>query len=202
MNEKAGAGGTWAFHRVKTATGSVYTVGLFGEQFGVLRGYSTELSRSVESADSKPVLDSGDLLSAVTPARWQGRQLCFGAIQTASIVEVQPESEDRLIQKILDKYDPGPGPAVQDKDDAPEPTTDPGPEWLTKLPEGGIRRVFEQIATHGVVTETEAADMLGGPRALRKFSRSFETYADCAPFDVLIQVVGGVKRYTRGEGEA
>jgi len=200
MNEKSGAREAWAFHRVRTATGSVYTVGLMGEQFGVLRGYSTELSRSVESADSQPVLDSGELLSAVTPDRWQGRQLCFGGIQTASIVEVQLESEDRLIQRILDKYGPRPGPAVQNNDDAPEPTTDPGTEWLMKLPEGGVRRVFEQIANHGAVTETEAADMLGGPRALRKFSRSFEAYAECAPFDVTIQVLGGVKRYTRGEG--
>ena len=202
MNERAEVGGSWTFHRVKTATGSVYTVGLFGKRFGVLRGYSTELSRSVESADSQPVLDSGDLLSAVSPARWQGRQLRFGAVQTACIVEIQPESEDRLIQKILNKYDPGPSPVVQDKDDALEPANDPGSEWLTKLPEGGVRRVFEQIENHGVITEVEAAEMLGGPRAMRKFARNFESYASCAPFVVQIQVVGGVKRYLQVEGEA
>jgi hypothetical protein len=69
--------------------------------------------------------------------------------------------------------------------------------WLEGLPEPGIRKVFEHLAAHGVVTETEAAAMLGGPRALRRFALKFEEYTAKAPFGVRIDVIAGVKRYVR-----
>ena len=73
--------------------------------------------------------------------------------------------------------------------------------WLSTLPEGGIRRLFEHLADHGAVTESEAATMLGGPRETRRFANRFEEFAAKAPFDVRIDVIGGVKRYVR-EGTA
>lgn len=69
--------------------------------------------------------------------------------------------------------------------------------WLNDLPEGPIRRVFQHLAQHGSVTETEVAEMLGSAREQRKFARSFENYAARAPFTARIDVVSGVKRYVR-----
>ncbi|WP_332317124.1 BREX-6 system phosphatase PglZ [Verrucosispora sp. WMMA2121] len=69
--------------------------------------------------------------------------------------------------------------------------------WLEQFSEPGVRQVFEHLATHGTVTENEAAAMLGGPRSLRRFAIHFETYAQKAPFGVRIDVVAGVKRYVR-----
>lgn len=69
--------------------------------------------------------------------------------------------------------------------------------WLDQLPEAGVRQVFEHIAAHGTVTESEAAAILGGPRGLRRFAVRFEEFAQKAPFGVRIDVVAGVKRYVR-----
>ena len=70
-------------------------------------------------------------------------------------------------------------------------------DWLEQLPDDRVRRVFEHLAAHGTITEAEATPMLGGPRALRRFSRSFEEFQKKAPFSVHIDVVAGVKRYVR-----
>ena len=69
--------------------------------------------------------------------------------------------------------------------------------WIDNLPEGAVRRVFQHLAQHGNVNEAEISDMLGGARELRKFSRSFEAIAACAPFVIRIDVVAGMKRYVR-----
>ena len=69
--------------------------------------------------------------------------------------------------------------------------------WLEELPEGGVRQVFEHLAAHGTVTETEAATMLGGARGLRRFALQFEALIRKAPWGVRIDVVAGVKRYVR-----
>jgi hypothetical protein len=81
---------------------------------------------------------------------------------------------------------------------APRATTvETNPGWLSILPEGGVRQLFEHLAVHGAVTEVEASTMLGGPRELRRFANRFEEYAAKAPFGVRIDVIGGVKRYVR-----
>jgi hypothetical protein len=69
--------------------------------------------------------------------------------------------------------------------------------WLSDLPEGPIRRVFQHLSRHGTVTETELAEMLGSAREQRKFARNFEMYAASAPFTARIDMVSGVKRYVR-----
>lgn len=76
----------------------------------------------------------------------------------------------------------------------PEPAIS---NWLEAFEDSGVRSVFEHLALHGAVTEQEAARMLGGPRALRRFAAHFESHAARVPFDVRIDVVGGVKRYVR-----
>jgi hypothetical protein len=69
--------------------------------------------------------------------------------------------------------------------------------WLEELPDGGVRRLFEHLAVHGAVTESEAAVMLGGARGLRRFTLDIASFAKKVPFSVRIEVVAGVKRYVR-----
>ena len=73
-------------------------------------------------------------------------------------------------------------------------------EWLQTFSDPGVRRLFEHLANHGAVTESEAFAMLSGQRALRKFAGQFETLAKNAPFSVRIDVIAGVKRYVREGG--
>ncbi len=73
----------------------------------------------------------------------------------------------------------------------------PVPEWLLQFPEGGVRQVFEHLAAHGVVTESEATKMLGGPRELRSFAREFDKLVALCRFGVRIETVAGVKRFVR-----
>jgi hypothetical protein len=73
--------------------------------------------------------------------------------------------------------------------------------WLSLLPSLGVRDVFEHLAAHGTITETEASRLLGSPRELRKFAREFEKHAARAPFRVRIEVAGGIKRYVREGAE-
>ena len=80
------------------------------------------------------------------------------------------------------------------------PATASGQEWLLEFTSPGVRNLFAHLAQHGIVTEDEAARMLGGPRALRSFSKEFEAHVKKAPFSARIENVGGVKRYVR-EGQ-
>lgn len=81
-----------------------------------------------------------------------------------------------------------------------EKEPDPKPasrQWLQELPEGGVRELFDHLATHGIVTETEAAKFLGSPRAVRRFSTSVDEYSKRVPFTIRVDTVSGVKRYVR-----
>jgi hypothetical protein len=70
-------------------------------------------------------------------------------------------------------------------------------DWLDLLPSEEVRTLFRHLSIHGAVTESEAATMLGGQRALRRFTLRVEEYARKTPFGVRIDVVAGVKRYIR-----
>ena len=73
--------------------------------------------------------------------------------------------------------------------------------WLAELPEGGVRRLFEHLASHGSINEAEAVELFGNPRKLRRFSMKFESYAALVPFGVRIEAGAGGKRFVReGEG--
>ena len=72
--------------------------------------------------------------------------------------------------------------------------------WLDELPEGGVRMIFEHIQQFGAINEADATGMLGSPRAFRRFSQSFEQFAERAPFEVRIDVSSGQKRYVREVG--
>lgn len=94
--------------------------------------------------------------------------------------------------------------AVTRRDGSPNPSdspASPGKEWLSELPEGGVRRLFEHLAQHGSINEPEATDLLGGPRKFRRFSMTFEEYAAVAPFAVRIEFGAAGKRFVReGDG--
>ncbi len=74
-------------------------------------------------------------------------------------------------------------------------------QWLTRFADEAVQQVFAHLAAHGAVTESEAATLLGGQRAARRFALRFEEYARNAPFGVRIDVVAGVKRYVRDGNE-
>lgn len=79
---------------------------------------------------------------------------------------------------------------------APSPS-----EWLQQYEGVGERRFFEHLSEHGIVDEREATEMLGGPRAFRRFTREFEDHVKKAPFSVRIDAADGMKRYVReGKG--
>lgn len=80
------------------------------------------------------------------------------------------------------------------EDSEPEEMTE---SWLDDVPAGAIRRVFQHLAQHGAVTETEIIKMLGSAREFRKFARNFEKYAASAPFATRIDATAAVKRYVR-----
>lgn len=69
--------------------------------------------------------------------------------------------------------------------------------WLNEFPEGGIRQFFNHLATHGTVTESEATNILGDSRKLRRFATQFESLSAKAPFEIRIDVINGVKRYVK-----
>ncbi len=77
----------------------------------------------------------------------------------------------------------------------------PAPEgWAASIADEGIRRVFLHIEKHGVVTEPEVTNLLGSPRAFRRFSLDFELHLPKLPFGVRIETAEGGKRYVR-EGD-
>lgn len=111
----------------------------------------------------------------------------------SAVAEVTPCQVGRFAVSVVG------GSATRSEPPAAAPA-DTDRAWLGELPEGGVRELFAHLAAHGVVTELEAARMLGSPRALRSFSRDFERYAAKAPFEVRIDAVAHVKRYVREGG--
>lgn len=70
-------------------------------------------------------------------------------------------------------------------------------EWLEEFDNEGVRKVFGHIQRFGGIDETDATEMLGGPRQFRSFSRRFDDYASRAPFAVHIDTSSGQKRYVK-----
>jgi hypothetical protein len=83
----------------------------------------------------------------------------------------------------------------------PSSSPPPAPEgWAGTIADESIRRVFLHIEKHGSVTEPEVTNLLGSPRAFRRFSLEFETHLPKLPFKVRIETADGGKRYVR-EGD-
>lgn len=72
------------------------------------------------------------------------------------------------------------------------------PSWLRDLP-APDRFVFQHLAEHGSINETEATRLLGGARQFRRFSGQLEEHLSRVPFRVRIDASGGIKCYVREE---
>jgi hypothetical protein len=75
-----------------------------------------------------------------------------------------------------------------------------GDDWLNALPEGPVRRVFEHIDRHGSITTPELVNLLGSPRAARRFDKNLSDHCELTPFGVSVQTENSVKRYTKTQG--
>jgi hypothetical protein len=83
-------------------------------------------------------------------------------------------------------------------DESPRVANAESPEaWLEAFQDPGVRKVFIHLDKHGAITEVEATEMLGSPRALRRFSVDFEAHAQKLPFRVRIEAAASGKRYVR-----
>lgn len=84
-----------------------------------------------------------------------------------------------------------------------KPTAAAGPAaqsptiWADHITDEGIRRVFLHIEKHRAITEPEVTQMLGSPRAFRRFSLEFDSHLARLPFRVRIEAAEGGKRYVR-----
>jgi hypothetical protein len=81
--------------------------------------------------------------------------------------------------------------------EAQEEPGDNPEDWQAAIADEGIRMIFVHLHRHGSITETEMTQMLGNARQVRRFSRTFEEYADLIPFTVRIEPTGSGKRYVR-----
>jgi hypothetical protein len=73
-------------------------------------------------------------------------------------------------------------------------------DWLNAYEDEAVRIIFAHLREHGSLSEAECTNMLGTPRAFRRFSRKLEEYAQRAPFDVRVERINQVKRYVRVGG--
>lgn len=69
-------------------------------------------------------------------------------------------------------------------------------DWLSKLPDDRVRKVFVHLAEHGAVTEAELTQMMGGARGARSFALKIDEYSALVPFGVRVDTTNG-KRYVR-----
>lgn len=69
--------------------------------------------------------------------------------------------------------------------------------WADTIADEGLRKVFLHIEKHGVITETEVTQILGSPRATRRFSVEWETHVTKLPFIVRTEPGDSGKRWVR-----
>jgi len=71
------------------------------------------------------------------------------------------------------------------------------PSFGELVADEGYRRVLEIIAERRTINEAELAQVLGSPRRVRAFARSFDDLVRLLPFEVEILTVHGMKAYAR-----
>jgi hypothetical protein len=104
--------------------------------------------------------------------------------------ERQELEEQRRLLAAASKPVPAPPPPPPDED---------LPGWLRDLPVPD-RYVFQHLADHGSINETEATQMLGGARQFRRFSVQLEAHLVRVPFKVRVEMSGDIKCYVRERG--
>jgi hypothetical protein len=94
---------------------------------------------------------------------------------------------------------PGGAAAFATSTAAPAAMTPAPGGWADTIEDEGLRKVFLHIGKHGVITEPEVTNLLGSPRAFRRFSLEFDKHLEKLPFRVRIETGEGGKRYVREE---
>jgi hypothetical protein len=127
-----------------------------------------------------------------------------GPVDDRVRVEVHhPDNVEKVRSTTPDQWYSVSGTSVNTVTKATKPPSVPPPApegWAGTIADEGIRKVFLHIEKHGVVTEPEVTNLLGSPRAFRRFSLEFETHLPKLPFKVRIETAEGGKRYVR-EGD-
>jgi hypothetical protein len=75
------------------------------------------------------------------------------------------------------------------------PSADDG--WAESIANEGVRRVFLHVAAHGTISEEQATQLLGGPRAFRRFSLEFDDHVRRLPFRVVVMAGEAGKTYVK-----
>jgi hypothetical protein len=146
-----------------------------------------------------PARLAGGAIHATVGASFEVFFRLSGGSEERAAIEVYHPSKSYAVEPCTPArfYDVTQTRPAQATDAPARPRSDDKDAWLERLPEGGVRQLFEHLAAHGAVTEPEAVKILGSPRAARSFAIEFEKLAPMVPFGIHIDVVGGVKRYTR-----
>lgn len=80
---------------------------------------------------------------------------------------------------------------------ATTPTETVALTWADAIEHEGFRRIFLHLEKHGAITEPEVTQLLGSPRAFRRFSLEFDGLLAKLPFRVRVEPGDGGKRYVR-----
>lgn len=139
----------WKVYRVQTSSSTYHVAmgSLEGRRMAILRGYSVGAGRLVDIRDSGPQA-GGESLFDVDPERWVGRKLSFSTTTTSPVVEIAPETDEKIITVVTSALAPAPpsSPAPQ-APAAPEYVRPPYPEdWVERAEYAAecLRRLYQR----------------------------------------------------------
>jgi AAA domain/Protein of unknown function (DUF4011) len=95
-----------------------------------------------------------------------------------------PSPEEPAVRGRSDRRDSAPVPAL--------------PSWALDIADEQFRAALLHLERHGVLSEEELTNMVGGPRRARMFARELDGWRSALPFQVETSVLGGAKSYRRG----
>jgi len=196
-SRKAASGGVHCLAaRVDYAVGSLDFGSMYDLELGLRVPGTRDVQVDVCEIRGGARLSSGTVIATVG----EDFELFFrltGATDSRVSVELYHPSREAKVEPftVRERFDVGCG-AVATVSRLAAPSV-PAESWLSALPDDGIRRVFQHLSQYGTVTELEVAEMLGGVRGSRRFSRQFDDLKASAPFSIRIETVAGVKSYVR-----
>lgn len=198
----------FGLHRIRLrltfASGSPLTLGFAGARTIALT------LRAHEQAKTRVVLKeasgAGELKTGVlhVPVGDAWTELFFGlegdADGRARVEVYHPDSVEKVRSALLEHWYSVSGSAPRQAS-TPAPAAAPAPSgWSDAIADEGIRKVFLHIEKHGAITEAEVTNLLGSPRAFRRFSLEFDVQLEKLPFRVRVETGESGKRYVR-EGD-
>ncbi len=92
-------------------------------------------------------------------------------------------------------------PPIQVIEEVEEPKAEPPKtvqsSWLDNIDDTGVRKIFQYLMDHPVLTEADACNLIGSPRKLRRFIGRLDQYKPLLPFRVRIEIVNGSPQLVR-----